>query len=594
MNRSHTMKLFDKNALPPKQEALCFANENLAEWNARIPLTDAEKADIERLKTKEEYFIQRFLTLLPFGTAGLRGEMVPGCSAMNRATVALTTLAMAETVLEAGGGDKGIIVGFDSRLHSAEFARLAAEILAVKGIRVYLFDELRPTPELSFSIRRLGCQAGINITASHNPKKDNGYKVYWNDGAQLPPEQAKQVAAKAMSMDFWAGLEIAAKFDAAAQKNLHILDRSADEYYFDTLLSLRIIPDLPAGAKDISILYSPLHGAGYRIVPEILRRAGFTRVTSVPSQATPDGTFPTAAKPNPQFPEVFEPGITLAKETNASLIIATDPDADRSGLALQNADGSFVTLNGDQIGILLLDYIIKGRLLSQSMPEKPFVIISIVTSPLVDRICEQYTIPLYHVYTGFKYIGEKIREKEDFGGETCIFAYEESHGYLPGSYCRDKDGVAASLLIAEMAAFHSTQGMTCADAIDAIYAQYGYIGDFQDAIIIHAADPMIKAAIIMEKLHQNPPVEFDGVKVAHINDYLSSTRTCLTTGHVSPITLSSDNVISFELTDGCRITARPSGTEPLIKFYYSIPAKNQKAALVRRHAFKAALESMME
>ncbi len=588
------MKLFYKSNLPPHEEALCAAKANLALWCSRFPLTPEEEEAVAALQQKEDYFIQRFATLLPFGTAGLRGEMVPGCSAMNRATVSLATLALAQTVLDANGADRGVIVAHDSRLHSAEFARLCAEVLAVMGIRVYLFDELRPTPELSFTLRRLGCQAGINVTASHNPKKDNGYKVYWEDGAQLPPEQASTISARMMELDFFAGLDAAAKLDDAAKTKITLLGKEADEYYLDALLDLRVSPDLPEDVKSLPILYSPLHGAGYRLVPEILRRAGFTNVTPIPSQATPDGTFPTAPKPNPQYPEVFNPGIELAKEVGASLIIATDPDADRVGLAVRNAKGEYETLDGDQIGLLLLDYIIKGRKLTNTLPENPFVINSVVTSPLADRICKHYNIPLYHVYTGFKYIGEKIREKEDLGNETCILGYEESHGYLPGSYCRDKDGVAASLLLAEMAAFYAARGMTCADAVDSLNATYGYMGNFQDAITIQAADPMAKAAAIMTDFFSAPPRSLAGVAVETIYDYLNSQITDLATGKTTPIAMASDRVIAFGMADGSRVTVRPSGTEPLIKFYYAIPCKNKEAALLRKNAYKAAVSALME
>lgn len=587
------MKLFFKNNLPPHDAALAAAEENLAAWRVRFPLSDEEEKGITALRAQEEYFIQRFATLLPFGTAGLRGEMVPGCSAINPATVTLFTRALADVVSEAGGADRGVIVAFDSRLHSAEYAHLCAQVLAVTGIRVFLFDELRPTPELSFTLRRLGCQAGINITASHNPKKDNGYKVYWEDGAQLPPEQASDISARVMNMDFFTGIDTLACFDESAAARITVLDTSADEYYFDTLLSLRITPNLPESAKNLPILYTPLHGTGYRLVPEILRRAGFTHIETVPSQATPDGTFPTAEKPNPQNPEVFAPGIALARETGASLIIATDPDADRAGIAIRDHDGNYSAINGDEIGLLLLDYIIKGRILANTMPEKPFVVNSVVTSPLADRICAHYKIPLYHVYTGFKFIGEKIREKEDLGDEKCIFAYEESHGYLPGSYCRDKDGVATTLLIAEMAAFYAAQGMTCRDALNALHTTYGYMGNFQEAIVIKAADPMAKAAALMEKFFAAPPHIIADTNVLFLHDYLHSEYTDLKTGKVTPIAMTSDRVISFTLEDGVRITVRPSGTEPLIKFYYAIPAENKEAALSRYHAYKAAISALM-
>ena len=413
--------------------------------------------------------------MLTFGTGGLRAKMMPGTSAMNVLTVAQATEGLARYIKATGAGERPVVVAYDSRINSREFARTAASVLAANRIKVYIFDNLRPTPELSFSLRHLGCVAGINITASHNPKEYNGYKVYWEDGAQIAPEQAEEITRFIREVKIPDDIHPADFNKAVAEGLITIIGGEIDEAYISAVLSQAINPGIIVEAADrLNVVYTPLHGTGYRLVPEVLRRLGVKKLHVVPEQSQPDGSFPTVDKPNPEYKEAFACGIKLACCVGSDLIIATDPDADRVGVMARGRDGSFTGFTGNQVALLLLDYIIGAYRASGKMPPEPYAVKSIVTTELMAKICRAGGVELHNVLTGFKYIGEVIKRKEAEGRGSFIFGAEESCGYLKGTYARDKDAVLASMLICEMAAHHICAGKTLIDALDGLYRKYGY------------------------------------------------------------------------------------------------------------------------
>jgi len=550
--------------------------ENIREWEKSRFCDENEKRIIAAMTDEEK--ARAFTTLIKFGTAGLRGKMLPGLSNMNKTTVALATAALGKLVLEADGADMGVVIACDSRNNSDVFSRLSASILAGMGIRVYIFDELRPTPELSFALRHLGCKAGINITASHNTREYNGYKVYWEDGAQLPPVEAEKVSS--LIPDISAKEIEAPDFDTLVKDGkITVISNEIDEVYLENVLSQSVSLE---GVESLKILYTPLHGAGYRLVPEALRRAGFKNVETVPSQTAPDGNFPTVEKPNPQFIEAFSEAIALNKECD--VIIATDPDADRMGVAVKYDDG-YKALSGNEIALILLDFIIKAK----KLPEKPAVVKSLVSSALAEVMCEKNGIRVFNVYTGFKYIGEKIKEFERDNSYSFLFGFEESYGYLAGTYARDKDGVLASLLIAEACGYYKRSGMSLPDALENIYKTYGFWGEYWSEAIITAPDFKAESARIMEKLRREPSQVIAGEKLVEVSDWFERTVTNLKTGEKLPISTARENMLGYTLESGTRIIMRPSGTEPKIKLYYFINAATPSEAVSRRDEIKNSL-----
>ena len=557
------MKFFKNTQNVSKEELLALAKENFAEWNSK----SNEKSD----SLSDEDILLNFSQIIGFGTAGLRGKMKAGPFNMNKETVALATKALAELVIESGGKDNGVVIACDSRNNSEEFSRLSASVLAKNGVKVYIFDSLRPTPELSFAIRHLKCKAGINITASHNTKEYNGYKVYWEDGAQLPPIEAKKVADRFYEIDVWS--IDALDFDEGVKSGkINIIGDEVDKVYLENVLEQS---SLPKDADKISILYTSLHGAGYKLVPKALELAGFKNVKTVKSQIVPDGNFPTVEKPNPQFISAFSEAMKCAE--GSDLIIATDPDADRMGVALKDKNGEFNTLTGNQIALVLIDYIIKSK--KNNLPENPAVVKSIVSSKLANVICEKNGIKIFDVYTGFKYIGEKIKEFEENNSYSFLFGFEESYGYLVGTYARDKDGVVASLLIAEAALYYKKEGKTLFDALDAIYEEYGFWGEYAGECIIKDPDYLNFMASLMKRLRTSPPSEIGSLKVTKITDYESATERDLVSGEIKKLDYTSENVLTFTLEDNSSITVRPSGTEPKIKLYYFISSDSKEESL---------------
>ncbi|MCR5263231.1 MAG: phospho-sugar mutase [Clostridiales bacterium] len=541
-------------------------------WTEKV--TDPElRSELDRLAADDEKRELYFTAPLEFGTAGLRGVMTAGIGAMNVYTVAQATQGFADYIRQAAPDNMKIVIGYDCRIHSLDFARTAASVMAENGVKVFLFDELRPTPVLSFAVRHLGCAAGINITASHNPKQYNGYKAYWSDGAQIGPEQAEAIEASIKAADIFDGVK-RGDFDRLLGSGMiEYVGAEVDEAYLAEVLKQRVDPDaIPAVAEELKIVYTPLHGTGYRLIPECLKRAGLKHLIKVEPQFVIDGSFPTVDFPNPEYPAVFEIGIGLADESGSDLIIATDPDADRTGIMARNKEGRFVTLTGNQVGALLLEYIATAMEAKGPMPEDAYAIKTIVSTELVSAICKAHKITLHNVLTGFKYIGEVIGRYEAEGRGHYLLGFEESYGYLRGSYARDKDAVVATLLLTELAAKLKAEGKTLCDAMDDIYARYGCYREGVDNIYMEGLDGPERMAKLMEILRSDPPKEISGSPVRYIRDYVKQTITDLKTGDVQPTNLPVSNVLYFETEADDVTVIRPSGTEPKIKLYYLMHA----------------------
>ena len=569
-------------------------HENFNRWLASDHLSAADKAELLAIKDNDDEIRQRFSCYLSFGTAGLRGTMKTGMNAMNVYTVAYATQGLAALILKENRAADGVAIAYDSRYNSELFAKTAACVLAEAGIKAYLFDALRPTPELSFALRELGCVAGINITASHNPKEYNGYKAYWDDGAQLPPEHADTVAASMQALDIFNDVHLAHYDEALADGRIELLGADMDEKYLAAVLSQAVNPDaVKAVSDDLAIVYTPLHGTGHKLVPEVLRRLGLKKLFTVDEQMVIDGGFPTVKKPNPEYPEVFELGVKIADRVGSDLIIATDPDADRVGVMARKSDGSFTTISGNQMGALLIDYIITAYEQTNTMPPEPYAVKTIVTSEMAAKICAAHGVKIYNVLTGFKFIGEVIKNNEANGNFSYLFGFEESYGYLKGSYARDKDAVVASMLIAEMTAYYKAKGMTLADALDALFERYGYSFETNVEIYMEGLDGAEKMAVLMDSLRNDPPKSFGSVPVVELRDYKTSIITDLATGATTPTGLPKSNVLYYKLQNGDVIVARPSGTEPKIKFYYLLEGKDRADCETKCKAYQDTLNALI-
>lgn len=549
-------------------------------WKNSNTVPDELKAELEAISGDENAIKERFCANMSFGTAGLRAKMQSGCAFMNVVTVAHTAKALSVLVNNSNAGERGVVIGYDSRNNSRLFAETTARVLVANGVKAYIFDELRPTPVLSFAVRELNCIAGVNITASHNPKQYNGIKVYWEDGAQISPEQAKVVSGEMERIDMLTEVEMCDFDKAVSEGRIVVLKSDFDEKYMEAVLGERadkkIIPEM---SDELRIVYSPLNGAGYRIVPEVLNRAGVKNLWIVPSQGMPDGEFPTTPKPNPEYKQVFEDGLVIAKDKNAELLIATDPDADRVGImVLDRKNNEYVCLSGNQVGALLIDYLITSYKERNCMPCDPYVVKTIVSSELATRICEANGIKMYNVLTGFKYIGEVIKKSEEAGVGSFILGFEESYGYLKGTYARDKDSVVATMLICEMAAYYMKKNMTLYDAMNGVYERYGFYCERTCEKYFEGMDGAALMAQKMDMLRNNAPDTIVGAKITVIRDYLLDTVTNLETGVTEPTGLPKSNVLYFENADGNVAVIRPSGTEPKIKFYCMTRAGSKEAA----------------
>lgn len=533
-------------------------------WKEKV--TDPSlRSELESIDGNENEIVARFTAPMSFGTAGLRSIMGAGISRMNIYTVAQATQGLAELIRQENAADKGVAIAHDSRNNSRLFAEISARVLAANGITVYLFDSLRPTPELSFAILELGCISGINITASHNPKEYSGYKVYWSDGAQLPPEHAAVVCEKIAGCDMFS-----VPMAELSDKHIHVIRSEIDEKYIDAVLGCVIDRDaLKKFGNSLNLVYTPLHGTGYRLVPEAMRRAGISNLTVIPEQAVPDGNFPTVASPNPENKPCFKMALDYIEQHNmpTDVVVATDPDGDRLGVAVKKPSGEFIALSGNQIGALLVSYIIAARRSIGRLPENACAIRSVVSSPLFDTICRDNGVEPVCVLTGFKYIGEKIKEYAVDGSHTFIFGYEESQGFLSGGYVRDKDGVAAALLIAEAASHYKSFGKSLYEALYDIYDKYGWAKETILNIKIEGALPMQEMSAKMAALRASPFKTICGTDVVRIRDYAAGTVRDIKTGAVTSTGLPKSDMLFFELSDGSNVIIRPSGTEPKIKIY---------------------------
>ena len=539
-------------------------------WLHSPALSPEEHAELESIKDDPKEIESRFFGPLEFGTAGLRGTMYTGLHNMNIHVIRWATQGFADVIAAEGeeGKHRGVAICMDCRNHSAEFARETACVMAANGIHVRLFESLRPTPELSFAVREYGCQAGVNVTASHNPKEYNGYKVYWADGAQLPPQHAAAIADELTRIDIFTGVQSMDYEQALAEGRIELLGEDCDRRFMANVMGMvNDYETVKKVADDFGLVYTPFHGCGYKLVPEALTRLGIKHLYCEPKQMVIDGDFPTVVSPNPENPEGFYLAIDLAREKNVDFILGTDPDSDRVGIMVRNKSGEFEPVTGNQTGVLLLDYLIGAMKRAGKLPEKPAALKTIVTTEMARAVAEANGLDCYDTFTGFKFMAEKMNELESAGKNTVIFSYEESYGYMIGHYVRDKDAVTASLLLTEMAAWYHAQGMTLFDALQALYEKYGWYGEKTHNLVMPGLDGLEKMAALMQSLRAQPPVEIGGVAVAQYKDYSDGTVRDAATGAVTPMPLSGSNVLRFELTDGSHIVVRPSGTEPKIKVY---------------------------
>ncbi len=544
--------------------------ENYEKWLHSPALSAAEKAELEAIQGDEKEIESRFFDQLSFGTAGLRGTMGVGLYRMNVHVVRHATQAFAQVILEEGpeAVKRGVAVCFDCRNNSDIFAREAACVMAGNGIPVRLFESLRPTPELSFAVREYGCIAGINVTASHNPKEYNGYKVYWEDGAQLPPKHADEVAKKMKELDVFDCVKTMDYDKAVAEGKIVIMGAETDEKFLANVMEqVNDKAVVEKMADTFKMVYTPFHGTGHKLIPEALKRLGVKHVICVPEQMVIDGDFPTVVSPNPENPEGFYLAVDLAKKEGADFILGSDPDADRVGIMVRTKEDDFVVISGNQTGVLLLDYLIGAKKRTGKMPEKPVALKTIVTTEMARKVAQVNGLQCYDTFTGFKFLAQKKDQLESSGEGKVIMSYEESYGYMLGDYVRDKDAVSASVELTEMAAWYASQGMTLYDALQALFEKYGYYGEKTMNLVMPGLDGLKKMADLMANLREKPPVEIAGVAVKEQKDYKDGSVVNVADGSKTTMELSGSNVLRYEMVDGTSLIVRPSGTEPKVKVY---------------------------
>lgn len=542
------------------------------QWIANPYFDEATKEELKSIAEDENEIKERFYMDLEFGTAGLRGIIGAGTNRMNIYVVRRATQGLANYIAKVDKKSQGVAIAYDSRHMSPEFAQEAALCLAANGIKAYIFETLRPTPELSFAVRHLGCVAGINVTASHNPPEYNGYKVYWEDGAQITPPHDSGIMGEVKAISDWNTVKTMDKAEAEKAGLFEVIGKEVDDAYMAELKKQVIHMDaIQAEEKNLKIVYTPLHGTGNIPARRILKELGFENVYVVKEQELPDGDFPTVSYPNPEAAEAFELGLKLAKEVDADLVLATDPDADRLGVRVKDKNGEYHDLTGNMSGCLLANYEISQRkAVNGSLPEDGALIKTIVTTNLADAIAKGYGVKLIEVLTGFKFIGQQILGFEKSGKGSYLFGFEESYGCLIGTYARDKDAIVATMALCEAAAYYKTQGKTLWDAMIEMYEQFGYYKDDIKAVTMKGIEGLQKIQDIMNSLRQNPPAEFAGHKVVAVRDYKADTIKNLETGEVTPTGLPNSNVLYYELTNDAWVCVRPSGTEPKVKFYYGV------------------------
>lgn len=549
------------------------------EWLDSTHIDENTKQELRDLAGDEREIEDRFYTQLTFGTGGMRGVMGAGTNRINTYTIRRATQGLANTIAKLGAEamSKGVVIAHDSRHLSPELALETALTLAANGIRVYLFDALRPTPELSFAVRELGAQAGVVLTASHNPPAYNGYKVYWADGAQIATERADEVTAAILQVRGFEDVRTMAREEAEAAGLLIWIGEAIDERYQAALQGLLLHPEL-AASSDLRIVYTPLHGAGVEAVPRALRTAGFAHVHVVAEQAVLDSNFTTVRSPNPEEREAFTLGLQLGATVGADLVIATDPDADRVGVMARGQDGTYVQLTGNQTGALLMHYILSSHEARGTMPSGATVIKTVVTSELGREIADRFGVDTIDVLTGFKYIGEQIRLFEETGDRNFLFGYEESYGYLAGTFVREKDAVMTALLIADMAAWYKQQGLTLVDALDGLFREFGY---YQEELVSHTLcglEGIRTIQRIMDTWRSEAPLTIGEMEIVELRDYLKGTWTSRLMDDVMLLDLPKENVLHYTLADGSWFCLRPSGTEPKIKLYFSVRGTSQEDA----------------
>ncbi len=570
--------------------------ENYKHWLEDDYFDEATKEELRGIASDEKEIEERFYTELEFGTAGLRGVIGAGTNRMNVYTVRKATQGLANYILKVGGEKRGVAIAYDSRHMSPEFADVSALCLAANGIKAYVFESLRPTPELSYVVRKLGAIAGINITASHNPPEYNGYKVYWEDGAQITPPHDTGIMDEVKAVKDYSDTKTMDKDAAIAAGLYQTIGADIDDPYIAELKKLVIHQDaIDAVGGELKIVYTPLHGTGNIPVRRVLKELGFANVYVVPEQELPNGDFPTVSYPNPEAAEAFELGLALAKKVDADLILATDPAADRLGVYVKDAKtGEYHSLTGNMSGCLIGDYIIGQKKELTGLPADGAFVKSIVSTNMADAIAKYYGIELIEVLTGFKFIGQKILEFETTGKGTYLFGMEESYGCLPGTYARDKDAVAASMMLCEAAAYYKTKNMTLWDAMIQMYERYGYYKDEVTSITLKGMEGLEKIQEIMNNLRANAPKEIGGYQVTAVRDYKNDTITDTASGAVKATGLPSSNVLYYELTDDAWVCVRPSGTEPKVKFYFGIKGTSLEDADRKASDMKEAVSALVE
>ncbi|MCI7604175.1 MAG: phospho-sugar mutase [Blautia massiliensis] len=566
------------------------------QWLENPYFDEATKEELKSIKDDENEIKERFYMDLEFGTAGLRGIIGAGTNRMNIYVVRRATQGLANYIAKVDKKSQGVAIAYDSRHMSPEFAQEAALCLAANGIKAYIFETLRPTPELSFAVRHLGCVAGINVTASHNPPEYNGYKVYWEDGAQITPPHDSGIMGEVKAISDWNTVKTMDKEDAVKAGLFEVIGQAVDDAYMAELKKQIIHMDaIQAEGRNLKIVYTPLHGTGNIPARRILKELGFENVYVVPEQELPNGDFPTVSYPNPEAAEAFELGLKLAKEVDADIVLATDPDADRLGVRVKDKNGEYHDLTGNMSGCLLANYELSQRkAVNGSLPEDGALVKTIVTTNLADAIAKGYNVNLIEVLTGFKYIGQQILGFENSGKGTYLFGFEESYGCLIGTYARDKDAIVATMALCEAAAYYKTQGKTLWDAMIDMYEEFGYYKDAIQAVTMKGIEGLQKIQEIMTTLRQNPPAEFAGHKVTAVRDYKLDEITDLATGEKKPTGLPNSNVLYYELTDDAWVCVRPSGTEPKVKFYYGVKGTSLADADEKSDAMGKAVLEMVD
>ena len=565
-------------------------------WLASDAFDEETKKELQAIDGDDKEIKERFYKDLEFGTGGLRGIIGAGTNRMNKYTVGKATQGLANYILKNNpdGAKMGVAIAYDSRNMSPEFAERSALVLNANGIKAYVFDELRPTPELSYAVRALGCTAGIVVTASHNPPEYNGYKVYWADGAQVVYPKDKGIIGEVNAISDFSLIKTMDRKEAEEKGLFNVIGKEIDDGFIKAIKAQAVRPEEIKKAEDMVIVYTPLHGTGNKPVRRVLDEVGFKNVYVVPEQEKPDKNFSTVGYPNPEDPKAFTLAIELAKEKNAEIVVGTDPDADRIGVVIRDEKGNYDILTGNMTGALLTEYVLNGRKEKGLLPENAAVIKTIVTTEMVRAIAESYNAELIEVLTGFKFIGEKIKQFEEDHSHTFVFGFEESYGCLSGTYARDKDAVGAAMLVCEMAAYYKNRGMTLHDALEELYKKYGFYKEGVKSVTLKGIDGAEKIGKIMAYLRENTPEGFGGNKVLTVKDYKSGVFTDVATGNKSESPLPASDVLYYNLEDRAWLCVRPSGTEPKIKFYMGVKAETSDAAVAKVEAMEKSVDELLE